>query len=272
MEEGSLFQRMKQMFQEDEELKGKEEFGQEAAELIRNIFRYMDKDARDIMTHRRDIIAIDGEARLCDALKYMLEEKHSRFPIYHEDIDEIIGTMHLREAITCYMDDELRNRPVSELKEYIRPVTFIPESKSIDTLFKEMQAKKKHLVIVLDEYGQTAGLVALEDILEEIVGNILDEYDEEEEMIVKLPDGSLRANGFTDLEDLEDVLGIPLDHDEYETLNGFLIGQLDRIPGEDERCIVEYEGYKFTVLEVDNNAIQSVRIEKMDGIEKNDGE
>ena len=265
MEEGSLFQRMKQMFQEDEELKGKEELGQEATELIRNIFRYMDKDARDIMTHRRDIVAIDGEETLEDALKFMLEENHSRFPIYHEDIDEIIGTMHLREAMVCYMNEELRKKPVSELKDYIRPVTFIPESKSIDTLFKEMQAKKKHLVIVLDEYGQTSGLVAMEDILEEIMGNILDEYDEEEEMLVKQPDGSIIANGFADLEDVEEFLGISFDTDEYETLNGFLIGQLDRIPGEQEHCVVEYEGYRFTVLEVDNNAIQSVRIEKTDG-------
>ena len=261
MEEGSLFQRMKQMFQEDEDLREKPELGQEATELIRNIFRYMDKDARDIMTHRRDIVAIDGEETLEDALKFMLEENHSRFPIYHEDIDEIIGTMHLREAMVCYMNEELRDKPVSELKEYIRPVTFIPESKSIDTLFKEMQAKKKHVVIVLDEYGQTSGLVALE----EIMGNILDEYDEEEETIVRQADGSVTASGFADLEDLEDLLGISLDTEEYETLNGFLTGQLDRIPGEDEHCVVESEGYRFTVLKVDNNAIQSVRIEKIDG-------
>ena len=265
MEEGSLFQRMKQMFQEDEDLREKPELGQEATELIRNIFRYMDKDARDIMTHRRDIVAIDGEETLEDALKFMLEENHSRFPSYHEDIDEIIGTMHLREAMVCYMNEELRDKPVSELKEYIRPVTFIPESKSIDTLFKEMQAKKKHVVIVLDEYGQTSGLVAMEDILEEIMGNILDEYDEEEETIVRQADGSVTASGFADLEDLEDLLGISLDTEEYETLNGFLTGQLDRIPGEDEHCVVESEGYRFTVLKVDNNAIQSVRIEKIDG-------
>lgn len=259
-----MFQRMKQMFQEDEGLKEKPELDQEATELIRNIFRYMDKDARDIMTHRRDIVAIDGEETLEDALKFMLEENHSRFPIYHEDIDEIIGTMHLREAMVCYMNEELRDKPVSELKEYIRPVTFIPESKSIDTLFKEMQAKKKHLVIVLDEYGQTSGLVAMEDILEEIMGNILDEYDEEE-TIIRQADGSVTASGFADLEDLEDMLGISLDTEEYETLNGFLTGQLDRIPGEDEHCVVEFEGYRFTVLKVDNNAIQSVRIEKTDG-------
>ena len=260
-----MFQRMKQLFQEDEELKGKEEFGQEATELIRNIFRYMDKDARDIMTHRRDIVAIDGEETLEDALKFMLEEKHSRFPIYREDIDEIIGTMHLREAMVCYMNEELRIRRVCELEEYIRPVTFIPESKSIAKLFKEMQAKKKHLVIVLDEYGQTSGLVAMEDILEEIMGNILDEYDEEEELLVRQPDGSIKASGFAELEDLEEMLGISMETEEYETLNGFLTGQLDRIPGEDEHCVIDYSGYRFTVLSVDNNAIQSVSIEKTDG-------
>ena len=120
MEEGSLFQRMKQIFQGDDE--EKEALGQEAAELIRNIFRYMDKDARDIMTHRRDIVAIDGEETLEEALKFMLEESHSRFPIYQEDIDGIIGTMHLREAMRCYFNEEQRQKSVKELKDYIRPV------------------------------------------------------------------------------------------------------------------------------------------------------
>ena len=261
MEEGSLFQRMKQIFQGDDE--EKEALGQEAAELIRNIFRYMDKDARDIMTHRRDIVAIDGEETLEEALKFMLEESHSRFPIYQEDIDGIIGTMHLREAMRCYFNEEQRQKSVKELKDYIRPVTFIPETKSIDTLFKEMQAGKQHVVIVLDEYGQTSGIVAMEDMLEEIVGNILDEYDEEEEMLTLSPDGSMLAKGFMDLEDLEESLKISFDKEEYETLNGFLIDQLDRIPAEDEHCVIEYEGYCFTVLSVDNNAIQTVKIEKI---------
>lgn len=260
MEEGSLFQRMKQIFQGDDE--EKEALGQEAAELIRNIFRYMDKDARDIMTHRRDIVAIDGEETLEEALKFMLEESHSRFPIYQEDIDGIIGTMHLREAMRCYFNEEQRQKSVKELKDYIRPVTFIPETKSIDTLFKEMQAGKQHVVIVLDEYGQTAGLVAMEDILEEIVGNILDEYDEEELMITKQADGSYLADGMLDLEELGDLLAISFEEDEYETLNGFLVDKLDRIPAEDEKCEVAYEGYLFTVLSVDNNIIQRVKIEK----------
>ena len=261
MEEGSLFQRMKNIFQaEDEKLD--DGMQKEAAVLIRNIFRYMDKDAKDIMTHRKNIVAIDGEEILEDALRFMLEESYSRFPIYHEDIDEITGFLHLREAITCYLDESLRKRPVAELKDYIRPAVFVPETKSIDTLFKKMQAEKNHIVVVLDEYGQTSGIVAMEDILEEIVGNILDEYDEEELMITKQADGSYLSDGMLDLEELGDLLAISFEEDEYETLNGFLVDKLDRIPAEDEKCEVAYEGYLFTVLSVDNNIIQRVKIEK----------
>ena len=158
MEEGGLFHRMKQIFQVEEEMD--EDTVKEAAGLIRNIFRYMDKDAKDIMTHRKNIVAVDGNEPLEVALKFMLEESYSRFPIYGEDIDEIVGIIHLREAMTCYLEERLRPVPVKDLKDYIRPVTFIPETKSIDTLFKEMQAEKNHIVIVLDEYGQTSGLVA----------------------------------------------------------------------------------------------------------------
>ena len=260
MIEGSLFSRMKQIFQLEDEMD--EDTQREAAELIRNIFRYMDKDAKDIMTHRKNIVAVDGNWTLEKALRFMLEENYSRFPIFEEDIDEITGIIHLREAMSCYLDENLREQPVKELKDYIRPVTYIPETKSIDTLFKQLQAKKNHMVIVLDEYGQTSGLVAMEDILEEIVGNILDEHDEEEEMILRQSDGSFLANGMTELEDLEDLIPITFEKEEYETLNGFLIDQLDRIPSEDEHCVVEYEGYRFTVLFVDNNTIQTVKIEK----------
>lgn len=260
MEDGSLFGRMRQLFQvEEEDMK----LEKEAAELIRNIIRYLDKDAKDIMTHRRNIVAIDEEETLEDALKFMLEESYSRFPIYREGIDEITGFMHLREAMTCYLNKEMRQTAVKELTDYIRPVTFIPETKSIDTLFREMQAEKSHIVIVIDEYGQTSGLVAMEDILEEIVGNILDEYDEEEEDLLLLPDNTILARGMVDLDRLEDRISVVFEKEEYGTLNGFLIAQLDRIPGEEEMCVVEYGGYRFTVLEVNDNTIQRVKIEKL---------
>lgn len=240
----------------------KENIPVEAVRLIRNIGRYLDKDAKDIMTHRKNIVAIDGEETLEKALNFMLEEKYSRFPIYVEDIDEIIGFMHLREAMTCYLMEELRTKPVKELDGYIRPVSFIPETKSIDRLFKEMQAEKNHIVMVLDEYGQTSGLVAMEDILEEIVGEIMDEYDEEEVDILLQADGSYIVAGMTELEEIEDRLPILFEKEEYGTLNGFLVAELDRIPAEDETCEVVYEGYLFTVLEVNDNTIRRVKIEK----------
>ena len=144
MEEGSLFQRMKNIFQvEDEKLD--EGMQKEAAVLIRNIFRYMDKDAKDIMTHRKNIAAIDEEELLEDALHFMLEENYSRFPIYHEDIDEITGFLHLREAVSCYLNENLRKVPVKDLTDYIRPAYFVPESKSIDTLFKKCRRKRSTL-------------------------------------------------------------------------------------------------------------------------------
>ena len=261
MEEGSLFQKIRQIFQAEDEMD--DGLKKEAAALIRNIFRYMDKDAKDIMTHRKNIIAIDGKETLEDALKFMLDENFSRFPIYKEDIDEIVGFLHLRDAMECYLAREQRKIPVSELGDYIRAVTFIPETKSIDTLFREMQVSHNHVAIVLDEYGQTSGLVTMEDILEELVGNILDEHDVEEKMITRLVTGNYLVNGFAELEDLEDYLGIQFDKENYGTLNGFLIDQLERIPSQDEHCVVEYEGYRFTVLLVDNNTIRRVKIEKL---------
>lgn len=261
MEEGSLFQRVRQIFRLEEEMD--EGMQKEAAALIRNIFRYMDKDAKDIMTHRRDIVAIGGAEKLEDALKFMLNQNFSRFPVYQEGIDEITGFLHLRDAAACYLSGQNRDVPVAELGDYIRAVKFIPETKSIDTLFREMQATHNHVVVVLDEYGQTSGLVTMEDILEELVGNIFDEHDVEKKMITPLATGNYLANGFVDLEDLEDLLNIPFEKENYETLNGFLIDQLERIPGEDEHCVVEYEGYRFTVLFVDNNTIQRVKIEKL---------
>ena len=263
MEEGSLFQRMKQIFHEDEM---DEEMQKEAAALIRNIFRYMDKDAKDIMTHRKNIVAIDGDWSLEEALKFMLDERFSRFPVYQEDIDEIIGIIHLRDATSGYLDESKRGCPVKELKEYLRPVTYIPETKSIDTLFKEMQSTKNHMVIVLDEYGQTSGLVAMEDILEEIVGNILDEYDEDEQFIVRGTDGILTMSGMTPLEDAQEELGVTFpeeDLENYDTINGLLISRLDRIPGEEEKPEVQYQGYLFSVLKVENKMIASVRVTRL---------
>lgn len=233
------------------------------AEMIHNIFEFGDKEARDIMTHRKNIIALDGDDTLDEVLDFILGQSNSRFPVYEDDIDNIIGLLHLKDAMKCHRQEELRGKKIREIEELIRPVSFIPETRNIDILFKNMQSLKIHMVVVVDEYGQTAGLVAMEDILEEIVGNILDEYDEDENFIVEQPDHSFLVKGMTPLEELEEVVDIEFEDEDYETLNGFMIFQLDRIPGEDEQPEITYEGYSFKVLSVENKTIESVLISKL---------
>ena len=140
---------------------------------------------------------------------------------------------------------------------------FVPETRDIDRLFRQMNIGKIHMVIVIDEYGQTSGIVAMEDILEEIVGDILDEHDEEEKNIVKTTDRSYIVNGMTELDELSDILEISFT-DEFETLNGFLIDCLDHIPQDGETCNIEYEGFMFYVISAEDNMIKKVRIEKLD--------
>ena len=232
--------------------------------MIKNVLQYSGKNARDIMTHRKDIVAVDGSETLEHALQFMLDERFTRFPVYEENIDDIIGTIHLRDAMKYYLNKELRPVKVKELKDCLREVSFIPETKGLSRLFKQMNTEKNHLFIVLDEYGQTEGIVAMEDIIEEIVGNIFDEYDEEETLYFRQENGTYLVKGKVALDDLEEILGIEIEDEENETLNGFLISKLERIPAEHETCEVRYDVYCFRILLVDNNMIELVEVEKIE--------
>lgn len=232
--------------------------------MIKNVLQYSGKNARDIMTHRKDIVAVDGSETLEHALQFMLDERFTRFPVYEENIDDIIGTIHLRDAMKYYLNKELRPVKVKELKDCLREVSFIPETKGLSRLFKQMNTEKNHLFIVLDEYGQTVGIVAMEDIIEEIVGNIFDEYDEEETLYFRQENGTYLVKGKVALDDLEEILGIEIEDEENETLNGFLISKLERIPAEHETCEVRYDVYCFRILLVDNNMIELVEVEKIE--------
>lgn len=278
-EDSSIMNRLKKLFAKDhtdeklaEEIisildenrnEGDEDFANSEAEMIRNIFRFKDQDAKDVMTHRKNIVALDGEQTLEEALHFIVNEGNSRFPVYLEDIDNIIGIIHLRDAMKCYFQKDLRGKPLKDLTEAIMKPYFIPETRDIDRLFRQMKALKIHMVIVIDEYGQTSGIVAMEDILEEIVGEIVDEYDEEEEDIVKTSDGTYIVKGMTELDDLAELLDLTF-KGENETLNGFMINELDHIPEEGEHNELEYEGFLFRVINVEDNMIQKVRIEKLD--------
>lgn len=230
------------------------------AEMISNIFEFGDKEAQDIMTHRNNIAAIDGANTLEDAIAFMMEGKNSRYPVYEENIDHIIGILHLKDAMRYHREDDKLNTPIAQLSEILREPYFVPQTKNIDELFKEMRQKKLQMVIVVDEYGQTDGLVAMEDILEEIVGNIQDEYDEDKEYIEEKGNDEYIIEGKTPLEELEDRLGIQFDNDDFETLNGFLISKLDKIPEPDEEFEVECEGYRFKILSVENKMIARVLV------------
>lgn len=233
------------------------------AEMIHNIFEFDDKEAKDIMTHRKHIIALDGNMTFSEAMEFMKKQVNSRFPVYIDNIDNIIGVLHIKEALQICTEQEYYDKPISEIQNLVRKIEFIPETRNINTLFKEMQKEKSHMVIVVDEYGQTAGIVAMEDIIEEIVGNILDEHDKDEDMIKKQPDGSFLMHGMADFEDVAKTLDIELsEEDDFDTLNGFLISRIDKIPEENERFEVRAYGYCFEVLLIKNKMIQKVRVTK----------
>lgn len=230
------------------------------AEMISNIIELDEKEAQDIMTHKKRIVAVNAEMSLEEALRFMLSESYSRYPLYEGNRDNIIGILHLKDVISAYISEESRNKPLSEIA---REPYFVPDTQNINILFHDMQSKNIHMAIVIDEYGQTAGLVAMEDFLEEIVGNIQDEYDEEERMILSTEDGSCVVKGAISLDELEDELDISLKQEDFDTLNGLLISILDRIPMDGEQETLEYAGYRFDILETKNKMIEQVRITKL---------
>lgn len=233
------------------------------AEMISNIFELGDKEAQNIMTHRNNVVAIDADTQLKDAIAFMLDGNNSRYPVYEENIDHIVGILHLKDAMRFHGSGEKQDVPLRELEGLMREPYFVPQTKNIDELFREMQAEKLQMVIVVDEYGQTDGLVAMEDILEEIVGNIMDEYDVESKYIEEKGNDEYVIEGITPLEELEERFGISFEDEDFETLNGFLISRMDRIPEPDEQFDIDYSGFHFKVLTVENKMIQSVLVTKL---------
>lgn len=240
---------------------------EQEAEMISNIIEMDEKEAAEIMTHRKNIVAIDGDWTLAQTVEFIISENNSRFPVYEEDIDNIIGILHIRDAFSWYKKEGMEDKKVKELNDILREPRFIPETRNIDMVFRDMQKDKNHMDIIIDEYGQTAGIITMEDILEEIVGNIMDEYDEDEENIVKQSDDTYIIKGTTALSDIEDELDVTFNEEDYDTLNGYLINKLERIPSEDEKIVIETDEFKFEVLSIEGKMITLV---KMTIIEKED--
>ena len=232
-------------------------------EMINNIFEFDDKEVKDIMTHRKNILSLDGNLSYIDAVQLMIDAGKSRFPVYENDIDNIIGVLHIKDAFEYSQRNEVFRTSIKDIKGLIKEADFVPETVNINDLFKRMQAKKNHLAMVIDEYGQISGIVAMEDILEELVGEIEDEHDEEEDLIRINDDQSYYMDGMTDFSDVKETLNLPLEEDAFETLNGFLIAQMDKIPEEDEKPVINAYGYEFSVLSVNDNVIGQVMFKKV---------
>ncbi len=234
------------------------------AQMIHKIFEYGEKEAQDIMTNRKHIVAIDVDMTLEEALQFMLEGKNSRYPVYEENIDHIVGILYLKDAMRYYNAVKApKDVSVGSIEGLLRKAELIPLTRNIDDLFETLQSKKLQMAIVIDEYGQTAGLVTMEDILEEIVGKIQDEYDEDEEFIEETSTDSYVMEGMTPLKDIEEQLGVSFDDTEFETLNGFIIGVMEHIPEPDEDFDYDYHGYNFKVLSIENMRVQSVLVTKL---------
>lgn len=227
-------------------------------EMINNIFEFDDMDVSDIMTHRTDMECVDVEESLSEAVKVSIEFGYSRIPVYEEDPDNIIGILYVKDLLK-YIG---ANLPKSKsLKDIMRKAHFVPETKRCGELFSEMTEKHIQMAVVVDEYGGTAGIVTLEDILEAIVGNIQDEYDNEDEEISKINDTTFTIDGVTDTEEVEEKLGIKLPEGDYDTIGGFIISLLGFLPVDGDLNSVEYQNVRFTVLNVEDRRIGKVKVE-----------
>ena len=227
-------------------------------EMINNIFEFNNKTVSDIMTHRTDIAALSVDASLSSVTSFINSEKYSRIPVYEDSIDNIIGVMHSKYLIQYLTNDN--DKANFNLKDMIKQPYFVPASKRTDELFKELQRNKTHLAIIIDEYGGTAGIVTLEDLIEEIVGNIFDEDDDEERDMEKIDDNTFVIKGYVSLDVVQEALGVNLPTDDYETLSGFIIGHTGRIPEKGDESTIEFNELVFKIEEVEEKKISKVKV------------
>ncbi|HEX2926298.1 MAG TPA: hemolysin family protein [Ruminiclostridium sp.] len=227
-------------------------------EMIDNIFEFDNKHVSEIMTHRTNIAGIPADSDLEYVLYVMNRDKYTRVPVYNENIDNIVGILHVKDLLEFTQNHEKG----FDLKKISRSPYFVPESKRTDELFKEMQKNKVHLAVVIDEYGGTAGIVTIEDLLEEIVGNIFDEYDIEQKDVEYLENGAYIFDGAISLDKVREVLDEELPVDEFDTLGGFILDLLGRIPKSDEKPSTEFGNIVFRVVQMEGKRIVKIQADK----------
>ena len=226
-------------------------------EMIENVFEFNDKEVSEIMTHRKKIVSLPIDADYDEVMRVAREEKFTRIPVYKDTIDDIIGILHIKDLIGIMPPTE--EEPF-KLEKFIREPLIVHETRKISSLFGEMKNCGMQMAVIVDEYGGTMGIATIEDMLEELVGNITDEFDDESDEFVKLSNGDYVVRGDMTLNDLENELDIELTDDEYDTIAGLVISQLDRVPEEKEKPVVNYKNLRIKVLKVEENAIAKLLI------------
>lgn len=223
-------------------------------EMIDNIFEFNDITASEVMTHRTDIYAVEINSKIEEIVENLDEFKYSRVPVYEETIDDIKGILFIKDLLKYFYE-----KKEIQIKNIIREAYFVSENKPINELFKDLQKNKMQMAIVIDEYGGTAGLVTMEDLLEEIVGNIFDEYDDVENDYTKVDENTFLINGSVSINYLKKILNVDIPEGEYETLSGYLLEMLGRIPKDGENPMIETQKVNYKVEKYEDKRIVLVK-------------
>ncbi len=229
-------------------------------EMIHGVIEFAETGAYQIMVPRTDLVALPDDAAMAEVIHTFVTSGHSRIPVFHENADNILGVLYIKDLLTSLKSAADAGYCPLDIVQLARPAYFVPESKKSDELLREMQRRRVHLAVVVDEYGGTAGIITIEDLLEEIVGDIIDEYDQEEQEVIRTPDGGALVSGQASLDKVAETFDIPVPEDtEAETISGLLTERLGRIPEVGDR--LELSGVTFTVLEVAHNRAERLRAE-----------
>lgn len=232
-------------------------FNETEKEMIDGIFKFDDTLAKEIMTPRPSVFTIDINTPVNELVDLVIEEQYSRIPVYEDNVDNIIGILYMKDLFKSVRKDHLNNYDIRSL---LRPAYFVPETKNIDTLFKELQSTKNHMAVLIDEYGGFSGIVTIEDLIEEVMGNIFDEYDESQESIMEIDKNTYIIDGLIPIDDVNERFNLKLPSDKFDTIGGFVVNLLGSIPSEEEDQTVEFENITFKIEKVEERRIEKLRM------------
>jgi CBS domain containing-hemolysin-like protein len=225
-----------------------------ALEMVKGIISLSESNVKEIMVPRIDVVSISLDTPIREIVEIILDCGHSRYPVYHDTVDDIVWMLYAKDLLQYIIKDEAE----IELEKLIRPAYFVPESKKIDSLLREFQRRRVHIAVVVDEYGGTSGIVCLEDVIEEIVGEIQDEFDNETEELLKISEGVYLCDARVNLEWLNEQLGIGLPSDDFDTLGGFVFDLFGKIPVRYEK--MSYRNIDFVIQSMDGHKIETIKI------------